>query len=501
MNRLFLSIVLVLALSSNLFGQSDSLDEIHRLYQNKKYKAALHLAKDFQKNNPQEPSSYLLYLQILSELNQYKRAIQIIERSVLKDPISAHYFFDFGKWLYEKKNFFKAKNFLLKYLEKDSLNTTANKYAGNIFYWEGNMQEARKYYERVVEIAPNDLEVMKDLAEIRQITVPYCKIMTHYYDDTQPMSHQGISFEAGKYSSNFIAPKLKFNYCLYDSNRYQAKSFDVELENKFSIPKANIEILAKGGLLQAISSKQIKQIWSVYLKKKLYGNFSLEGSVAKKNYQNTLSNFLYLVQYTQYSWSLNYKKEGACSGSANYINQQFKDLNFIQTYDFWLLSRPLKFAKIELYIGYDFNFANSHINRYTLNKAYDKVISEYDSTGKITAAYVPYFTPQNQIIHSEILSFSYVPSNKLRFTISANYGFWAKAASPYLYFDYNSSKQLVMIRDFYPQKYTPFLLVASFVYSPSKSVTLHAEYRHQQAFFFNSDLFTLSFNYKFFNGK
>lgn len=487
--------------SGYLKAQNDSIESARKLSYEKKYEEALILLKSFEKNHPNEINSVRLHAQVLYWMKEYKAALELCETFLKANPNSDFLKLDYGRMLFNLQRWSKAKLILTNYLATDASNVEAQNMLATITFWQGKIANSKTQFNSVLQNYPSNEWALDYLSQLKLATAPYVKITGGYNSDTQPFSNSNGGLEAGIYKSNLLSPKINFLFQNYDSSGIKRNSYAAAISNKFFFSGIGTEINVSAGMVQPLGDTSVNWIGSFEVSKQLLKNLSLSVSAARKNYQYTLSNFHKAILHNDYSAALTYYKEKKWSAQTAYTELHFDDKNTIKQYYAWLLSPALQFSKFEFYLGYNFNFATSKNNRYNLTASPEESIVQYDSTGKIPVLYTPYFTPQNQVIHSAIAKLIIKPSVNFLVALHASYGFSAKADSPYLYFDNNENGQLIIVRDYFSQKYTPLELSGKLNYKISTRVSIEANYVYSKAFFFENNAFNLSLKYIFLNGK
>lgn len=501
MKRFFgISLFCFLFSCSQLFAQLDTTETARQLSYLHKYAEADALLSAFEKTHHNDINAVRLHAQILYWMKDYSAALNLCSFYLKNNPEWHYLKLDYSRMLFELQMWKKAKVALLEYQASGNSNIEAKNMLATIAYLQGKTKTSEKQFKAVLQDYPTNEWANNYLNKIRNAKAPDVKLSSGYSSDTQPMSALHAGIETGVYRSHWLAPKLIIQWQQADSGNNPATTYSTEISNKFFFSNLKTEIQISGGIVNPLATNSIKGIGSMELKNQFHKNFSLELSAARKNYQYTLSNFNTAILHSDYSIALAYYHEKKGSGKSAYTYQQFDDNNSVQQYYAWILSPALSLSKFEFYLGYNFNYSSSQNNRYNLTTTPLQAIVQFDETGKIPAAYSPYFTPQNQQIHSLLANVIFTTGKKTSIALNANYAVFAKAESPYLYFDNNENNQLIIVRDYYTQKYTPLELNASFKLKPTIKFGIELTYKYQKAFYFEQHSAFLSLTYRFIHG-
>jgi hypothetical protein len=141
------------------------------------------------------------------------------------------------------------------------------------------------------------------------------------------------------------------------------------------------------------------------------------------------------------------------------------------------------------------------VDEFVSQQSLAQIIANYNTTQAITGVYDPYFTPQQQQVHSALVSLEIHPARVLNIGLNANVGFYAVTQTPYLYLENNESGTTFIDRGFVRERYVPYELSGFVSWQVSKKVSLQANYAYQSTYFFNSNYASLSCKISFWNEK
>ncbi|MBL0049911.1 MAG: hypothetical protein IPP32_17650 [Bacteroidetes bacterium] len=417
---LWITLISLFFFSNNLLAQLDTTETARQLSYIHKYAEADALLTAFEKTHPNDINAVRLHAQILYWMKDYSAALNLCS-SYLKNNPEWHFLkLDYARMLYELQQWKKAKVVLIEYQVAGNSNIEAKNMLATIAYWQGKTKTSEKLFNAVLNYYPTNEWAKNYLNEIKNAKAPYAKLTSCYSSDTQPMSALHAGIETGVYRSHLLAPKFTMEWQKADSGNSSATGYSSEISNKFFFSGIKTEIQLSAGIVTPLATNSIHGIGTIEVKNQFHKNFSISLCVARKNYQYTLSNFSTAIMYTDYAATISFFKEKIGSGKTAYTFQQFDDNNSVQQYYAWLLSPALRLSKFEFYLGYNFNYSSSQYNRYNLTTTPLQAIVQFDESGKIPAAYSPYFTPQNQQIHSLLANVIFTTGKKTSIALNAN---------------------------------------------------------------------------------
>lgn len=482
-------------------NSKDTIETARKLAYGKKYVDAVSLLSAYETKHPAEINSVRLHVQILYWMKEYKAVSDVCETYLKNNPKQYCLKLDYGRILFESKKYDKAKAVISDYLKTDGGNVEAKNMLGTIAYWQGQPNTAILYFEDVLHQYPTNEWALRLIKEINQSTAPYVLLNSSYTNDTQPMSFINSSVESGWYRSSLLFPKISLQQQHFNTDGETKNSLLFQAGNTFSFSKIKTDIILSAGLFKSPADNKTNAIGSIGINKKLFNSISLSVIESRTPYLNTISSLRTNVMQNTTSAFISYDKSKGWKGKAEYTFQQFNDDNNIQSAYGWILSPSVKFSKIEIAIGYAYNYSDTKDSRFIAVKTLNEITAAYSSTAQITGEYNPYFTPQNQQIHSILGNVIFSPFKSLSFSVNAKIGFYAVADNPYLFLDKNTTNELVINRDFVSEKYFPMEIKGKINYTLSKKMVLEADYVYLQTFYFNSNTINLGFKYTFINEK
>ena len=162
-----------------------------------------------------------------------------------------------------------------------------------------------------------------------------------------------------------------------------------------------------------------------------------------------------------------------------------------------MITPPLKLSIIDFHLGYGYNYSTSDENRFEADKSLYDIVTLTNPRNGISGSYQPYFTPNNQQIHSAIASVGLHFSNKIQFNLKASYGFYATSLSPYLYVDKDESNNDYLVKGFYNNIYSPLEISLGLNFKMSNKVNLNAEVIYNKTDYYKNLYLTLGIKKSF----
>jgi tetratricopeptide (TPR) repeat protein len=495
MNFKFIFLIISLVISKLTFGQittrTDTIEIARNLSYQKKFQEAANLLKEYEIRHPKSINSVRLHAQILYWTQDFDGALDLLSRSMEINP-NPYVQLDYGRMLFDINRLDESKKIMEDYLRKDKENLEALNTLGTIAYWQGEPTKAKAYFNNVLKQYPKNEQAIKYIAEINHLTRPYINLLGGYGNDTQPINVLAGQIETGWYQSKCLSPKLTLQTKSYDINNIQNSFHGLELGNKLSLTALKLDILMSGGIYKSPVENSNGWTGKLELNKKLSSIFSLSASAQHQPYFYTISSLQKEVTFDNYGLALVLNKPNSYMGWAGYNLQQFMDQNRITSYGAWLLLPPIKLSKLNLALGYSFNYANADQDYFISITP----LSEAIVTKKVNGVYDPYFTPINQIENSVLANLQFKPSEAFNFSVNSRFGFYAIADRPGYVLNSGVRNQTSITKAFNSEKFTPVEINAAIDFKISKKTTLHANYSYLETYFYNNNLASLGLNIK-----
>ena len=478
-------------------AQTDTLEMAKQLSYDKKFEAAEMLLQAYELNHKNEVNTIRFHAQVLNWQNKYRSAFKLYDAYLTNNNPEENLLLDYGRMLFERAYYNSAKEILKSLILMQPRQVEALNMLSNIAFWQGKAKQTNHYLDTIFRYYPANEWATSIKQQQATQRAPYLNLKFLYQDDSQPMQSYRSQLQFGFYHSSVFAPFLKANWNNADSSGKSAISYDVSIGNKFYFAASKTSLQLEGGLVQPMADTSLNWIGALNLQQRLAKNLHLDLSFARKNYEQTLSNFSNAILHNDYQVGINFHNKKNWSAQVAGLLQQFDDSNLCYHAYVWLLAPLVNKDNFQLQLGYAYSYSNSLENRFGLYKNAEQTIAVFDSTNVIPALYTPYFTPQNQYIHAALLQVNWQMSKQWNLQLSGNYGFYAYAQSPYVYFDFNERKQVILVRDYYWQNYHPLEGKIHIGYACSSKFSLHLDYSYKEAFFYTGHTGTLGLNFTF----
>jgi len=425
---------------------------------------------------------------------RYKEADSLYRKGIEFHPESSNLKLDYARMLYEEKHFRQAQPVLESFLLEYPDDIEALEYSGFIHYWWGDYKMALKDFNHILKIYPNNTVALEMVETIGLVFKPYFFTYHEYSHDSQPMKSGISNIETGKFFSPTLKPVIRANWLYFISDEVvQVPWF--ELGNEFNFFKNKTHLNAEIGVLKnVLSETEVSGL--VELTQNLTNKISINITGKSRPYFYTLSSMEQRVSYNALNASVLLTDPNGINLMIFGGKQFFMDNNEISNAFLWILSPDFGWNMLKFNLGYGYSHSDAILNNFRSVLSLDEILTDYQP-GEIEGIYDPYFTPENQNIHSLIAAISLSVLEKFEFKVKGNVGIYAYADIPYLYLDKDDQNHIFMNKDYSKEMKVPFEIKTTATYHVKGKMAISANYVYNENFFFYNNLFNLSLKYIF----
>lgn len=440
------------------------------------------------------PGAYRLHGQVLYWMKRFNDADAVLQQAVSLFPDEPLFMFEYGRFLFNIGRFRPAEDFLLQYKSKDSLHTETNLLLARMWYWQGRFKESNRVLNQLLQTYPEQADALALQSEIKQARSFYLRLNSGYLSDDQPLSAFQNKLETGAWRSAWFTPKLSIETQNFLVDQQPYNTIWLQAGNTLSSGKTGTSLSLTGGLFNAATADTAAFTGEVKLTQKA-GIVTASAFLARKPYLLTMAAAKDPVMQTVYGASVEINKKYKWMGKLLYEQQVFNDAEIYTAYAWGMM--PLIFnRKYWLHIGYSFSWQNASVNSAGYKEPLPPLAAIYNNGLQIQTVYAPYFTPDNQFIHSALFSTKLFLSAKAALQVRGSMGLSAKADIPYFYVDYNPP-QYNLQKDYTRYSFRPYEVVAGLEIKPSQRFQFQLNYQFQSVLFYQQHLGTIQLNYQF----
>jgi hypothetical protein len=476
--KLFFTAVFLAGLGLARRGHAQGTDTLalaQKLTAGKEFGRATALLASYEGQHPTNTDAVRLHLQLLYWLHQLPEASKLYERARSQQPSATSLQLDYGRILYETKQYPKAEAVLEPLLQQE---------LGIMHYHEGELTQAASYLNRVLATYPDNPTAKAFAQKIAAARAPYLRLSTTYRTDDQPLQWFENKLEAGSYRTALFAPTLQaVLWSTHDSTGGFRQHLEVLVGNKSTLLHQKLTAELQAGAFKHAAQNAPDFVGTATLRYQLPRGFGLEVAGSRAPYFFTIASGRAAVRYGQVYGAVVFQNTSGWQGRVQATEAYFSGSNRILGLSAWGLSRALALGPVYLKGGYSFAYNDARYNTY----APVLPAAQIAASGRpVAGTYGAYFTPDQQLVHSLLLHADAKAGSRCWVSLKGSVGVFARAQNPYLFLNRDQAS-LFIDKGFYTERYTPFEVKGQVSYSASSHLGLEGGYVHTKAFFYTAN--------------
>lgn len=326
----------------------------------------------------------------------------------------------------------QARELLTPLLDIPPARPDAEALLGQLAYWDGDLTTARRLFVHALAEKPNLEMAKRELREIMDTTAPWVRVSLGGSHDDQPLDRLALAID----SSWFATPLTKL------SARVQPMQFWIngaprsvggfEAAITSYAPRMRLETeVAGGSVFRALNGGMWDWTGRAVLGFRLPEHFTVRGRVERSPYFWTQASLNTPVMVQTATGLIHWDNPRGWLGEAGYQQQHYPDNNTIRTEYAWLLAPVVHHGGgVMLQAGYAFSAGDANQSRFVLaepNQPYPPGDPRFNTAG----VYAPYYTPNQQFIHSAIGAFTMRTGRRVTFHLNGSYALRATQNAPF----------------------------------------------------------------------
>lgn len=475
---------------------ADTLELSRSLMNDKKFVEADKILSSYNLHHT-DVNTLRLHAQLLYWMKDFNRSSKVFEQTLSYFEFIPEVKLDYGRFLFEMKKYNASRKLLTEFLVTDSLHAEANIILAYMALWNGRLQEAEKRATLIAKQYPSNKEAADIFYLIKQYTTPYMSAGVNFESDDQPRTGNSIEIQGGVYRSWLFSPVISAQFSQFKAMDTSYQTGWWQVTNKMN-PVTGLTITLGAGIFEH-PNKNVEFTGKALLSQKLGKFFSIDAGYDKRPYLYSLASLRKPVIEKFSALSLNFNSHDKWLGKAAIETQSFDDNNRIFTSYAWCLVPLINTHVFYLKGGYAFSFANAEKNNFMSARPLVEVVNYTSINGAVQGIYDPYFTPQNQFIHSLLASVKILFTKHIQFSSRTGIGVSAKVDNPGLVLEKNPGNQLAINKYYYYKtNYTPVEWASSLDFNLSSNWTVSAQYNYNKLLYYTRHLGGIQVKYQFY---
>jgi tetratricopeptide (TPR) repeat protein len=434
-----------------------------------------------------------LQAQVYFWLKETERSIALYKTGRKLFPGFLPLHLDLARILFQSGKFKEAESELRSYLASDPGNAEAKINLTYLELWKGNVITARRQSLSLDSLLPGNIDARNLKTHINNDYSPMIALSFDQLSDDQPIKAFQQSIQVNVPSSALFSPHFKMDYTRFDPKNLNSTLW-IRGGNSFRSGYGRTIISLEGGYFRNnINQGAFTRLLSI--SQKLSSNLRMTATISRLPYQYTLASLDKPFLYNLHSAALEFNGSKFL-GKAGLEVQQFEDNNAVSTLYAWGLLPLVQKQAISFHAGYGISFANTTSNRLKPTRTLNDIVNTQPLNSQVEGVYDPYFTPQNQLVNSLLISSRISISKHSSVSVKGSLGVVASADNPVLILEKKNNSYFIS-RSYYRQQYNPVEFDAALDLYLGKGFSFLPKYNYSHLFFYTRHIGGVSIRYRF----
>lgn len=425
-------LALLLLLASPLLGQTGAVQQAIELRDRREFAEAAAVLRRQVAGNPRDSEAARLLAQTLYWMGDVDGARAGYRDALARFPGDTPIRLEYARLLAETGDRGEARRVLVP-LRGTATEAEAEALLGTIAYWEGDLSTAVRHFRGALDRVPGHAEAQRQLDEIRAATGPWATIGGTHRSDDQPLSRTAGRVELGMHPAPAQRLSVRFEPQRYtESATAEVVQADVLWEGY--LHAARLEVAAGAGVFDGgiESGREWTAQAAAGFRLPLGGR--LRARLERAPYQWTPASVVSPL-LTETTGVLVALDRGGWFGEAGTAVQRFPDDNRITSAYGWLLAPLVRSGGAMLQAGYGFGAQDAEESRFLPSPtplSPGRLAGRFlpSSPPQSSRTYGPYYTPDDQRVHSALVAVTLPLSPRAVIRIGGGYGFDGRELAP-----------------------------------------------------------------------
>jgi hypothetical protein len=473
--------------------QTDTLTMARSLRERGKTRKSMTLLKPYYQAHPDDLYANWIYAQTAYQAHRFNLSADLYAKALKLYPTNRYLRLDYAKTLVDIGDLEKGSEQLQIYTSEDISNPEPWYYMAKIDYWKGEPVQALKLLDQLLSHVPDYVPAKNLKAQILQDLAPWVGLNATYSSDDQPMNLLTPSLKGGWYRSHLLGLDFQVSVpCSFrDNGDFYAIGFSAG--NKFHFSRPNLNLFLNLGLFNHTTLKSLGWTGDFKIEKTLLKKMSLWVELQRKPYLSTLSSLDIPLFENHLSIAGAWNDPERWNGQLSFEGSTFSsDNNYILAFCGWVFVPSFHAGRFDFHFGYGYNYSTSKESRFTNEMPHTDIIARWNTGMEIKGIYNPYFTPNNQQIHSLLGIIHFKAARTVMLTLNLNCGIYGTTQYPYLYLEKDPYDSIFINRAFEKETFFPVNINAGFTWNMLKNLDILADLNYNATIYYNTINFGLT---------
>ena len=442
--------------------------------------------------NPSDSRALRLLAQTLYWLKDLDQARAVYDTAIRRRGDDIDLRLEYARMLAETRKNGAARSLLEPLLDHPAAAARAHTLLGTLDYWDGRLTAATSHFRAALTADSSEVDARRQWREIAMITAPWGGTGVEAAHDDQTLDRIAPTLQAGVFITPLVSVAVRARSDWYGSGDSLSRSVQSgEVSLKGYAPGLRLDTELSGGLLyRSFGDPGGEWTGRVQGRIRLPGHLSIGARAERRPYFQTLASLSIPVRVRELTAFAVLDHPSGWLAEAALGRLRYPDGNTQASGYAWLLAPVLRRPAWSLALGYAVSAQDTRESRFVPTLPHPSGTPGSGPSGR----YVPYYTPDEVVIHSLIGNFT-IQSGR-RTTISGN-GAWSFSAHEQATTFTTSGPPPVVQPGSFRRAFSPWNAKLGIGQDLGKGWSLRGEAEHQETAFYSGSAGSIGLWYRF----
>ena len=477
------------------FGQTSPADPVQAAVELRNagdLAGAVRLLRNRLAERPSDPQAIRLLAQTLYWLRDFEQARAVYDTALSRHDTDIDLRLEYARMLVETREDRAARSLLEPLLDRPPAAARALTLLGTLDYWEGRLTAAARHFQAALRTDSSSIDARRQWREIAMITAPWGGVGFEAAHDDQTLDRIAPTLHAGVFITPLVSVELRARSDWYRSADSLSRSVQSgEISLKGYAPRLRLETELSGGRIHRSFGDPGGE-WTGKLQGRirLPSHLSIGGRVERRPYVQTVASLSIPVRVRELTAFVGLDHPSGWLAEAALGRLRYQDGNTQTSGYAWLLAPVLRRPAYSLALGYAFSAQDTRESRFVPLQPHSPGTPGSGPSGR----YVPYYTPDDLVIHSLIGNLTIHGGRGT--TISGN-GAWPLSAHELATEFTTSGPPPVVQPGTFRRDFSPWNAKLGIAQDVGKGWWVRGQAEHQETAFYSASAGSIGLSYRF----
>ena len=441
---------------------------------------------------PSDPRAIRLLAQTLYWLKDFDQARAVYDTAISRHGDDIDLRLEYARMLVETRRNSAARSLLEPLLNHPGAAAQAHTLLGTADYWDGRLTAATSHFRAALKTDSTSVDARRQWREIATITAPWAGTTIEAAHDDQTLDRIAPTLHAGVFVTPLLSIEVKARSDWYRSGDSVSRSVQSgEISLKGYAPGLRLETELSGGLIhRSFGDPGAEWTGRLQGRIRLPSHLSIGGRAERRPYFQTVASLSTPVRVRELTAFAALGHPSGWLAEAALGRLRYPDGNTQTSGYAWLLAPLLRRPAYAVALGYAFSAQDSRESRFVPAQPHPPGAPGSGPSGR----YVPYYTPQDVVIHSLIGNLMIQGGRGT--TISGN-GAWSLSAHEQATAFTTSGPPPVVQAGTFRRAFSPWNARLGVAQDLGNGWSVHGHAEHQETAFYSASAGSIGLAYRF----